>query len=144
MEARKQFKVLLPVQGWVLTWKKVDSVKKAKARLVAKGYQDPDLRPGNVDTAGCVIRRSSYLQVTSLRALKKWPLWNPDIKNAFPQADGFDREVYRRAPREWNPRDTRRVWKPGTPAHGLQDAPAVCYQPCVESVGIVAQRGPLF
>ena len=43
---------------WVLTWKGVDSAKTAKARLVAEGYQDPDLRNGNADYAGCVSRYS--------------------------------------------------------------------------------------
>ena len=51
---------------WVLTWKGADGVKTAKARLVAKGYQDPDLRGGNVDFAGCVGRRSSHLRLISL------------------------------------------------------------------------------
>ena len=36
------------------TWKEVDGGKTAQARKVATGYQDPDLRNGNVDFAGCV------------------------------------------------------------------------------------------
>ena len=76
-----------------------------------KGYQAPDLRMGNVDIAGCVSRRSSHLQLISLGALRKWPLWSLDIKNAFGQADGFDRDVFRRAPCGWNSTDARRAWK---------------------------------
>ena len=87
---------------WVLAWKEVDGEKTAKARLAASGYQDPDLRMGNVDVAGCVSRRSSQLQATSLGALMQWPPWTPDI-----QADGFGHEVSLRAPCVWNSKDAR-------------------------------------
>ena len=86
------------------------------ARLVAKGYRNPDLRDGDVDIAGCVGRRSSNLQTISLGALKKWPIRSPRIKNAFLQADGFDRDVYLRAPSEWISTDDRWGWKPRAPA----------------------------
>ena len=59
---------------WVLTWKEVDGVKTAEARSVANRYQDPDLRMGNVDIAGCVSRRSSHSQLIPLGALKTRPL----------------------------------------------------------------------
>ena len=108
----------------MLTWKEVEGEKTAKARLVAKGYQGPDLRMGNVDIARCASRRSFHLQAISPVALKKWPLWGLDIENVFPQADGFGREVVLRVPCEWNPKDTRRVWKSRAPAYGLNDAPA--------------------
>ena len=72
----------------------MDGIKKEKARLVAKGFQDPDLTEGLVDTSGCVSLRSSHLQVVSLSALNKWKIWSLDIKNAFLQADGFDRVVF--------------------------------------------------
>ena len=45
------------VTRWALPWKEVDGGKTAEARLVAKGNQKPDLRMGNVDSAGCVSRR---------------------------------------------------------------------------------------
>ena len=77
----------------MLTWKEVDGAKTVKARLVPTGYQDPGLRNGNVDIAACVTRRSPHSQLIALGALKKWPIRNLDIKNACPQADGFDREV---------------------------------------------------
>ena len=53
---------------WVLTWTVVDGVITVKARLVANGYQEPDLKDGLVETAGCVSLRSSHLQVVSLAA----------------------------------------------------------------------------
>ena len=71
----------------VLTWNEGEGEETVKARLVATEYQDPDLRMGNVDIAGCVSRRSSNLPVISLEVPKKWPLWGLDIKNAFLQKD---------------------------------------------------------
>ena len=38
----------------VSTWKEGDGKKTTAVRPVAKGYQDPDLRDGNADIAGCV------------------------------------------------------------------------------------------
>ena len=108
---------------WVLTWKEAGGGKTVIARLVAKCCLDPDPRMGNVDIAGCASRRASNLQATSLGALMIWPLWSLGGKNAFPQAGGFDRGVYLRAPREWNSKGARRVWKLRAPAYGLNDAP---------------------
>ena len=57
----------------MLTRKEADGVKTDGARLVARGYQDPDLRNGNVDIAGCVGCvgcGSSRLQLISLGTLK--------------------------------------------------------------------------
>ena len=85
---------------WVLTWKEAGGPKTGKARLVATEHQDPDLRNGNVEIAGCGSRRSPHMQLISLGAPKKWPLWSLSIKNASVQADGLDREVYLRAPCE--------------------------------------------
>ena len=103
--------------------------KCVKARLVAKGFQDPDLKEGLVDTSGCVSLRSSHLQLVSLSAIRKWELWSLDIKNAFLQADGFDRDVFLHAPAEWGPTCTTRVWKAKAPAFGLNDALAASRRP---------------
>ena len=46
---------------WVMIWKGAKIAKTVKARVVAEGYQDPDLRNGAVDIAGCVRRRSPHL-----------------------------------------------------------------------------------
>ena len=74
--------------------------KQAKPDWVARWYQDPDLRLGNVDIAGCVSRRSSHSQVRSLGAPTKWQLCSLDIKNACVHEDGLDRGVFLRDPRE--------------------------------------------
>ena len=77
-----------------------DGKKCVKARLVAKGFQDPDLEEGLVDTSGRVSLRSPRLQVVSLSAMRKWKLRSLDIKIAFLQAGGFDRDVFLHAPME--------------------------------------------
>ena len=118
--ARKQFKVFNPLEPgrctkevvgtrWVLTWKMVEGVKTVKARLAAKGYQDSDLEEGLVETSGSASLRSSHLQVISLAAIRGWRLRGIDIKNAFPQADGFGRDVFFQSPPEWPPGDSRRI-----------------------------------
>ena len=130
---------------WVLARKEVDGAKTAKARLVAEGYQEPDLREGNVDGAGCVSHRSSHLQLVSLGPLKQSSIRSLDIKNAFLQADGFDREVYLRAPCGWNSKDVRRIWRLRAPAFARNDAPVRPVGPAQvfgELRGIAAQRGP--
>ena len=96
---------------------------------MAKGYQDPDLRNGNVDIASCVSCRSSHSQLISLWPSKKWPMWTLDIKNAFLQADGFDRDVYLRAPCRWNTKGNRRAWRLRAPAYGLNDATVATHRP---------------
>ena len=40
----------------------------------------------------------------SLGALEDWKIWSLEVKSALRQADGFGREVYVRAPCEWNSR----------------------------------------
>ena len=153
LEARKQFKVSSPERmgaqskdsadtRWVLTWKEVDGLKTAKAQSAARGYQDPDLRMGNVDIAGCVSGRSSHLELISLGALKEWPLSSLDIKKPFLQVDGFDREVYRRAPCERNSKDSRLVWKLRAPAYGLNDAPVAYRRPPRKSLGSCVESPP--
>ena len=68
---------------WALTWEKVDGKKAAGARFLAKGYQDPDLRDGNVDIAGCISSRSPRLQLISARALGNLKICSLVSKNAL-------------------------------------------------------------
>ena len=85
----------------ILTWEMVDGAKTVKLQLAAKGIQDSDLKEGVVDTPGCAGLRSSRPQDIPGSALKKWGIWSLDIKNAFLQADGFDRDVLLGSPSEW-------------------------------------------
>ena len=101
-----------------------DGKKCVRAHLVAKGSQDPDLQEGLVDAPGRVSLRSPHLQVISRSAIRKWKLRILDIKNAFLQSDGFDRDVFLHAPAEWDKSRMERAWNSKAPAYGVNDAPA--------------------
>ena len=94
-----------------LTWKVADGRATVKRRLVTNGFQDPDLKNGLVETAGRVSLLPSPLKAGSLSAVAKWRLRGVGIRDALPQADNFDREVFLRAPTNWSPRGAERVWK---------------------------------
>ena len=79
-------------------------VSRVQARSAAKGLQDPDFMEGAVDTLGCVSLRSPHLLAVPLSAPGKWEILSLDIKNAFPRADGFSRDVFLLAPDESEPR----------------------------------------
>ena len=87
---------------WVPTWKEAEGEETAKERLVATGYQDPDLKDGNVDIAGCVRVGASHVQLIPLGAVKKRRAWSSDITDAFSGAGGFVRGVFVQAPCEWD------------------------------------------
>ena len=111
------------------TWKEVDGKKTVQARMLAKEHQDPDLRDGNVEIAGCVSRRPLHLQSISLRASKEWGIRSLDIKNAFLQADGFGREANVRALCERSSQDIRGVWELKAHRTDLNDSPLAFSRP---------------
>ena len=82
----------------MITRKRVDDEEDVKARPGKKGYTGPALEAGLVGTQRCVSSRSSHLQVTPLSVPENWKLRSLDIKDAFLEEDGFDREAYLRAP----------------------------------------------
>ena len=126
-EARKVQEQIVQTR-WVLTRKMVGGKKCVRARLVAESFQDPELKEGLVDTSGCVSLRSSHLREVSLSAIQRRKLRGRDIKNAFLQAGGLDRDVFLHAPMEWDSTCTMRVWKLKAPAYGLNDAPVAFYR----------------
>ena len=65
---------MLRIRGGRFPGKRWKARKTAKARLVAKGSQDPDIRDGNDDIAGCASRCSSHLQLISVDAPKGWKI----------------------------------------------------------------------
>ena len=88
---------------WVLAWQVVEDKRDVKARLVDKGCQGLDLKAGPTVTWGCVSLRSPHLRAISLSVPRRRELWSVDIKNALLRADSCEREVYLRAPVEWEP-----------------------------------------
>ena len=105
----------------VPTWTEVGGARTVEARYVATGYQDPDLRNSKADIAGCARKRSYHSQIRAI--------WSLDTKNASHQADGFDREVYVRAPCGRDSEYIRRVSILRAPAYGPRDAPMASRRP---------------
>ena len=91
------------------------------ALWVPKGYRGPDPEDGVVGMSGRARLGSSHPQVLRLGALGKWAKWILDIKNAFAQAGGFQRDVLLRAQPDWDPNGARRIRKLQAPAYGLAD-----------------------
>ena len=60
-------------------------------------------------------------------ALKKWRVSSLDTKTAFPQTDGFVREVFHRASFVWDPDGATRNWKLRALAQGWKGAPAASH-----------------
>ena len=154
--AWKQFKVFSLVQmgaqikdvvdtRWVLTWKEVEGKKTALACLVARGYQDPEIKDGSVDIAGCANERSLHLQLAPLGAPQKWRIRSSEIKNAFLKSDGFGREEFVHSSCEW---DTRRARKLRAPRYYRDDAPVAFRRSLlkysVNSVGSPSSVSPKF
>ena len=95
----------------------------AKARLVTKGLQDPGLKNASVGTSGHVSLRSFRFQVLFSGALNRWEICSLDIKDAFLQSDGCQREVILSA-FLWVSGRANRFWTLQAPAYGFYNAPA--------------------
>ena len=133
-----KFDVVIPWIGmfppslrWILVGppngKMIDGETTVGALLEAGGFKDADLRKGLLETAGSVDLLPSYLRLLSLSALRKWEIRRLEIKNACPQADVFNSEVYAHVARKWElsrPESSRRLREP---AYWLNDAPVAPY-----------------
>ena len=110
---------------WVCTEKLSDSTTPlVKARLVARGFEehkDCNLR-SDAPTAGKDVLRIFL----TLVATNKWRCNCIDIKAAFLQGCGFDREVFLRPPKEAEGSEGK-IWKLRKCVYGLNDAARVWY-----------------
>ena len=52
----------------------------------------------------------------------------PNIRDAFPPADGCNQRVHLRPLLEWDPRGAHRVWRPRQAAYELDDDPAAFFK----------------
>ena len=85
-----------------------DGAKTVKARMAAKDYQDPDLKEGNLDIAGCVSGQPSHSMVISFGAPKKRRRRSLDMEETSLQADCFSRDGFPRFPPKRNSENTYR------------------------------------
>ena len=105
---------------WVMAKKVVNGNQVIKARLCARGFEEAqDFR---TDSPTC-SRESLRLSLIVI-ASNGWKLQSIDIKTAFLQGKGIDREVILKPPREAN---TNKLWLLQKSVYGLGDAPRSFY-----------------
>ena len=89
-----------------------------KARIVPHGNRDP-YRDCFRSDSPCM--RPELLRLAcSLAAEKRWTIAQIDIKSAYLQADGYNREIYVRPPREDG--DDAHLWLLLAPAYGIRES----------------------
>ena len=103
---------------WVNAEKYMNGKLKIKSRLVVRGFQE-DASDVLSDSPTC--NKESLRLVLNLIAASNWNCQSIDIKSAFLQNKGIDRDVYVKPPKEANvPLD--KLWKLNTTIYGLNDA----------------------
>lgn len=95
-----------------------------KARIVPWGHRDSERDELRSDSP--CVNLDTFRLVLSIAAEHAWVLGQMDIKTAFLQAKGFDRDVYVRPPKEAD--DKSRYWKLLAPAYGLTDSGRLWYR----------------
>ena len=103
---------------WVITKKeKADGQKTDyKGRLVARGFQEKEAPQSDSPT----MLRESMKLFFSVAANEGFQLRSVDIRAAFLQAKGLDREIYLMPPKDVKKEGV--VWRLRKPLYGLNDA----------------------
>ena len=101
---------------WVITQKTIDEDNHVKARLVVRGFEEEEHVQSDSPTAA----KSTLRLVIALAANEEWDLETIDIKAAFLQGKGVDRDIYVVPPKEIKEEGV--IWKLNKVAYGLGDA----------------------
>merc|ERR1712002_185008 len=103
---------------WVVTQKEKSDGQKAavKGRIVAKGFQEGDKPQSDSPT----LLRESLKMYFAVAANEGFNLRSLDIRAAFLQAKGLDREVFMEPPKDV--KKEGKLWKLKKPLYGLNDA----------------------
>jgi len=94
-----------------------------KARIVPWGHRD--IEKGNIRCDAPCLTLDSLRLLFSISAEKKWLLGHMDVKAAFLQAHGFEREVFVKPPREECA--PGKLWKLEAAAYGLTESGRLWY-----------------
>ena len=103
---------------WVITRKERADGQKAdyKGRLVARGFQEKSAPQSDSPT----MRRESLKLLLSVAANEGFSLRSIDIRAAFLQAKGLEREIFMMPPKDVQKQGM--IWRLKKPLYGLNDA----------------------
>ena len=107
---------------WIISQKFKDNEMKYKARLVARRFEVDNLNSIRKDSP--TYCKDNFRLTLSIIISNKWTVRSVDVKSAFLQGKGIDRDVYLKPPKELG---TKKLWKLKTTVYGLCDAPRVWY-----------------
>ena len=105
---------------WVISQKFKENKMKYKAHLLAIGFEEDNLNSICKDSLTCC--KDNFCLTLSIIICNKWIIHSVDVKLAFLQGKGFDRDVYLKPPKEVG---TKKLWKLKTTVYGLCDTPRV-------------------
>jgi transposase InsO family protein/G:T-mismatch repair DNA endonuclease (very short patch repair protein) len=108
--------------NWVVSRKMVEGKMGCKARLVCRGYEEENT--ARVDSPTCA--RSTMRIFFTLAAALEQKIHAKDVKSAFLQGKGIERDVYIIPPVEEYQRNI--LWKLNKVVYGLNDASRNWYQ----------------
>ena len=94
------------------------------ARIVPWGHRDNDRDDLRSDSP--CVNLEIFRLVLSISAEYKWTIAQMDIKTAYLQAQGFNRQIFVRPPKEV--KDRSGLWKLCAPAYGLVDSGRLWYR----------------
>ena len=116
---------------WVITKKERADGQKTdyKGRLVARGFQEKSAPQSDSPT----MRRESLKLFFSLAANEGFGLRSIDIRAAFLQAKGLEREIFLLPPKDVQKEGM--LWKLKKPLYGLNDASRKFWLKVVGSIG---------
>ena len=103
---------------WICSLKETSEGIKHKARLVARGFEESQIEEIPKDSPTC--DSESLRVVLAVLAQRGWKPCTMDIKTAFLQGSGIERNLFIKPPKEANCNGT--VWKLQKCVYGLVDA----------------------
>ncbi|KAL5752556.1 hypothetical protein ACOSQ2_023063 [Xanthoceras sorbifolium] len=111
------------------------SIERYKARLVARGFTQ-EYGIDYEETFAPVARLTSVRCLIAVAAVRRWPLYQMDVKNAFLNGD-LQEEVYMQPPPGY-PHSGRQVCRLRRALYGLKQAPRAWFE---KFSSVVAQQG---
>ena len=106
----------------MITQKFKDNEIRYKALLVVRSFEEENLKDIRKYSPTCC--KDNIRLVTSIIASNQLKIHSVDVKSAFLQGKGINRDVYVRPPKE---AETTKLWKLQTNIYGLCDAPRLWY-----------------